>query len=79
MGLYTFHDEILLHFDNFVSTRYFHISVRALNRTIDHVCNWKNSAPFLRAAFVLTTKGTEYKVASRNTFLFTNTPRMKIF
>ena len=39
MSLYTFHDKILIHFYNFASTRYFHI--RALNRTIGPVCNWK--------------------------------------
>ena len=65
MSLYTFHRKILLHFDNFVSTIYFHIIVTSYHRPFFSVCKWKNSAPFLLAAFVLTTKGTEYKVAFR--------------
>ena len=43
MSLYTFHRKILLHFDNFVSTIYFHIIVTSYHRPFFSVCKWKNT------------------------------------
>ena len=80
MGLYSFHDKILIHFGNLVSTRYFHIIVRALNRTLNPFYLYVTEKIQL-LAFVYTTKSKYKHISFTNLYrvLFTNTYRMKIF